>query len=100
MIAESVFLLAAVGAGCLVLVVASMAAGWALRSRQHVEDMRQLDRTADEARALRGRVHELTDDLAMEQRVVQALGDHLPDETVRTAVDEVTGAAEGRHGRD
>lgn len=92
MTAESVFLLAAVCVVLVVLVVASMAAGWRLGAG----DTRQL---RDTVRALRGRVHELTDALAMEQRVVQALGDHLPDETVRTAVDSVTGASEGRHGR-
>lgn len=92
MTAESLFLLALVAGVCLVLVFASMAAGWRLGAG----DTRQLRETV---RALRGRTHELADALALEQRVVAALGDHLPEETVRAAVDSVTGASEGRHGR-
>lgn len=92
MTAESAVLLAAAAAVTVAVVIGSMALGWVLRGR---DDRRM----RDTARALRGRVHELEDCLALEQRVVLALGEHLPEDTVRTAVDAVTGASEGRHGR-
>lgn len=92
MTAESAVFLGAAAVVTVAIIVGSMALGWVLRGG----DTRHL---RDTARALRGRVHELEDCLALEQRVVLALGEHLPEATVRAAVDSVTGASEGRHGR-